>query len=284
MSLSSVSPLICQDSLMLLFMSCIDGLVSQTHLDSSQLMHRSFPWCRASKNRSSMGTSKVWPKKQHLFQQSLSSLTKKTDKNKKKNGCLSIFLASHTLQIGDVWVQGFHSIMHNNSIRSPQLVYLTFLYFTRSTSFSMPACVMSSAKPYFLASSAPFRIQNCSPRSAGSSTGVGKTNWSFPWWSPSPRQLQVAKSTHISPNVYLGKSYVLQPAKDAKWNSYRKGDPWSVRFSVSVHSGYLPAFRKQTYLVGKSIYFLCPNRKHIYTFMVNVPANCVERPLHSWGP
>jgi len=211
-------------------------------------------------------------------------LNKKNWQKQKKNGCLSIFLASHTLQIGDVWVQGFHSIMHNNSIRSPQLVYLTFLYFTRSTSFSMPACVMSSAKPYFLASSAPFRIQNCSPRSAGSSTGVGKTNWSFPWWSPSPRQLQVAKSTHISPNVYLGKSYVLQPAKDAKWNSYRKGDPWSVRFSVSVHSGYLPAFRKQTYLVGKSIYFLCPNRKHIYTFMVNVPANCVERPLHSWGP
>lgn len=95
MSLSSVSPLICQDSLMLLFMSCIDGLVSQTHLDSSQLMHRSFPWCRASKNGSSMGTSKVWPKKQHLFQQSL-FLNKKTDGNKKKRVPLDFLGLPHT--------------------------------------------------------------------------------------------------------------------------------------------------------------------------------------------
>lgn len=251
MSLSSVSPLICQDSLMLLFMSCIDGLVSQTHLDSSQLMHRSFPWCRASKNGSSMGTSKVWPKKQHLFQQSL-FLNKKTDGNK-KNGCLSIFLASHTLQIGDVWVQGFHSIMHNNSIRSPQLVYLTFLYFTRSTSFSMPACVMSSAKPYFLASSAPFRIQNCSPRSAGSSTGVGKTNWSFPWWSPSPRQLQVAKSTHISPNVYLGNHTSSKPAKDENGIHTAKGS--MIRPSQFTAAIYRPSVNKHN-IPGWKIYIL----------------------------
>lgn len=224
------------------------------------------------------GRPKFGPKN-NIPSNSLSLPYQKNWRKQKKNGCLSIFLASHTLQIGDVWVQGFHSIMHNNSIRSPQLVYLTFLYFTRSTSFSMPACVMSSAKPYFLASSAPFRIQNCSPRSAGSSAGVGKTNWSFPWWSPSPRRLQVAKCTHISPNVYLGNHTSSKPAKDEK-EFIPQRDPWSVRLSPQRLS---TAFRKPTYLVGKSIYFLCPNRKHIYTFIVNVPA-CVERPLHSWGP